>query len=68
MQAETITKQGALKVKVDPVMDQVSDREVEYLDSPTRAALRRQFPVQAGDDPMEQAEVTDGQLSLLNLA
>lgn len=60
------TKKGAvLKVRVATVLDQASDREVEYLDRATLHGCRRNFRLKEGDNPLEQEEVTDAQLSAL---
>ena len=54
-----------LKVRVATVLDQSSDREVELLGIENLSMLRKAFRVNQGEDPLENEEVTDEQLSAL---
>lgn len=55
-----------IKVKMNQVIGQGVDIEVEMLPGTTLQKLRAQFVVAEGDNPLEKEEVTDAQLSCLH--
>lgn len=61
--AEVSTK---IKLKMNQVIDQGCDMEVEQLGHEKLLSLRQRFLIQEGDNPMENEEITDGQLSCLH--
>ena len=53
------------KLKLSQILDQGSDQETEMLPLDTLQKMRRNFVMLEGDNPLEQEEVTDAQLSCL---
>ena len=56
---------SAPRIKLSQVIDQARDIEVPLLDADTLNALRMNYVVTFGDNPMDNAEVSDAQLTAL---
>ena len=54
-----------VKLKLSQIIDQGTDQETEMLPQETLQRMRRNFVTLEGDNPLEQEEVTDAQLSCL---
>ena len=56
----------APRIKLSQVIDQARDVEVPLVDAESLNELRRNYVVTFGDNPMDNAEVTDAQLTALH--
>ena len=54
-----------VKIKLSQVIDQGSDQETEMLSMDDLQKLRRNYVLSQGDNPLEQEEITDSQLTCL---
>ena len=60
-----LTSGAKLKLKMNQIIDQGCDFEVEMLPAPVLQKMRGRFVMVEGDNPLDREEVTDAQLTCL---